>query len=135
MPTITLSTDTKDSVLNALKAKIDSGGAAGSIKIYTRTKPAGPGTAITAQVLLGTLALSYPCGDVVDGALTFDPITQDSQADATGTAPWARILASDGSAKADVDASVVGGQGFMQMNTTSVIINGPILISSCVITA
>ena len=48
MPTITLSTDTKDSVLNALKAKIDSGGAAGSIKIYTGTKPAGPGTAITA---------------------------------------------------------------------------------------
>ena len=34
MPTITLSTDTKDSVLNALKAKIDSGGAAGSIKIW-----------------------------------------------------------------------------------------------------
>ena len=135
MPTITLSTDTKDAVLNALKAKIDSGGAAGSIKIYTGAKPAGPGTAISNQVLLGTLALSYPCGDVVDGALTFDPITQDSQADATGTATWARILASDGSAKADVDASVVGGAGFMQMNTTSVIINGPILINSCVITA
>ena len=84
---ITLSTDSKDAVLNALKARIDAGGAAGSIKIYTGTKPAGPGTAITNQVLLGTLALSYPCGAVADGALTFDPITQDSQADATGTAP------------------------------------------------
>ncbi len=132
---ITLSTDSKDAVLNALKARIDAGGAAGSIKIYTGTKPAGPGTAISNQVLLGTLALSYPCGSVADGALTFGAITQDSQADATGTATWARIFDSAGNAKIDVDASVTGGSGFMQMNTTSVIINGPILINSCVITA
>lgn len=132
---ITLSDDSKDAVLNALKGRIDNGGAAGSIKIYTGTKPAGPGTAITNQVLLGTLALSYPCGAVAGGALTFGPITQDSQADATGTATWARIFDSNGNAKIDVDASVTGGSGFMQMNTTSVIFNGPILINSCVITA
>ena len=130
-----LSTDLKDAVLTALKGKIDGGGAAGSVKIYTGTKPAGPAVAITSQVLLGTLVLSYPCGAVADGALTFSPITQDSSADATGTATWARIFDSAGVAKIDVDASVVGGPGFMQMNTTSVIINGPILINSCVITA
>lgn len=132
---ITLSVDSKNAVLNALKAKIDGGGAAGYIEIYTGTKPAGPGTAITSQVKLGTLALSYPCGAVADGALTFGAITQDSQADATGTATWARVYDSTGVAKIDVDATVTGGTGFMQMNTTGVIINGPILINSCVITA
>lgn len=132
---ITLSTDCKDAVLNALKAKIDGGGAAGYIELYTGAKPAGPATAITSQVKLGTLVLSYPCGSVASGALTFSAITQDLLADATGTATWARVYDSTGAAKIDVDATVTGGSGFMQMNTTSVIINGPILINSCVITA
>lgn len=135
MPTITLSTATKSAVLTALKDQIDAGTGPGYVEIYTAPKPASPETAITTQVLLGTLTLSDPCGSVGSGALTFGAVTPDALADNNGTAAWARFYSSDGVARLDVDASTVGGSGFMQMNTTTVIINGPILINSCVITA
>ena len=71
-------------------------GTAAIITIYTGTQPTDADTAIGAQTLLATLTASGTSGVVSDGApgglLTWNSITDDSSADATGTAAWCRIL-------------------------------------------
>lgn len=135
MAVITLSNAAANAVLTSINDALNAGTGAATIKIYTGTKPAGPDAAITTQTLLGTLTCSDPAGSVASRALTFGAITQDSAADATGTATWARLADSEGVAVIDIDVTTTGGGGFLQLNTTSIVIGGPILISSFVITA
>ncbi len=134
MATITLSTTTGNSSLTQILNALNAGSTGATCKLYTGTKPTSPETAISTQVLLGTLTCSKPAGTVAAKVLTFDVITQDSSADNTGTATWARFADSTGTAVMDVDASTIGGAGFLQMNTTNIVAGGPITISSCVIT-
>lgn len=134
MATAKFSTTTKNAILDAIKAAIDSGGAAGTIKIYTGTMPASPDTGLSGQTLLGTLTFSYPCSSgAASGVLTMSAITQDSAADADGTAAWARCLNSAGSAKLDIDVSNTAGSGALKLNTTAILAGGPIGITSFVI--
>ena len=123
----------KNSTLAPIQTAIDAGAAGGKINIYSGTIPATVATAVTTQVLLGTLTFSDPCGAVSAGALTMGAITQDASADATGTATWARITDSDGNAKMDIDVTNTGGGGTLQLNTVNIVAGGPILISSFVI--
>ena len=124
----------KNSALDTIKAAMDAGAGAATIKIYTGTQPTTAADAITTQTLLGTLTFSDPCGTSASGTLTMSAITQDSAADATGTATWARIADSTGATVCDVDVTATGGGGTLQFNTTSFVINGPILISAFTIT-
>lgn len=78
----TVKTNRMNQVLNA----IDGGAGPGTLEI---------GTAGMATVL-AVLTLSDPCGAVAGDTLTFDPITDDAEADATGTAAEARIKDSTG---------------------------------------
>lgn len=134
MAIIRFVTAVKNSALDTIKTAIDAGSGAGTIKIYTGTQPTSPADAITTQTLLGTLTFSDPCGTSASGTLTMSAITQDSAADATGTATWARIADSTGATVCDVDVTATGGGGTLQFNTTSFVIGGPILISSFTIT-
>lgn len=107
-------------------------GTGATIKIYTGTKPAGPGTAIGAQVLLGTLTIAGGLGTYSAGVLTFGAITSDSAADATGTATWFRMATSGGT---DLLDGTVGTSGSdLNLNTTSIVTGGPIAISSMTLT-
>lgn len=133
MAIIRFLTAVKNSCLTPVKDAIDAGVGAGTVKIYTGTIPATPADAIVAQVLLGTLTFSDPCGTIAAGALTMSAITQDSAADASGTATWARIQDSAGVVVMDIDVTSTGGGGTMQLNTTNIVIGGPILISSFVL--
>lgn len=132
MATITLSDAAANDALTAILNKINAGSAVSypTIKIYNGTKPAGPDTAVGSQVLLGTLTCSATAGVVSSRQLNFNTITQDTAADATSTATWARIINRDNAAVIDVDVSTVGGTGFLQMNTVSIVSGGPILISA-----
>ena len=123
----------KDAVLAPIVTAIDAGSGAGTIKIYSGAIPANAATAITSQVLLGTLTFSDPCGTIADNALTMDAITQDSSADATGTAAWARIADSNGVTVMDINVTTTGGGGALTLNTTNIVIGGPILITSFII--
>ena len=125
----------KNSCLTPIRDAIDAGAGAGTVKVYSGSMPADVATAITAQVLLGTLTFSDPCGAVSAGVLTMSAITQDASADASGTASFARILDSAGVAVMDVDITTTGGGGTMQMNTTNIVAGGPILISAFTISA
>lgn len=123
----------KNSVLSPVQVAIDAGAGPGTVKVYSGIIPATPATAIGAQVLLGTLTFSDPCGAVATGALTMSAIAQDSAADASGTASFARIADSTGLTVMDIDVTSNGGGGTLQLNTTNIVIGGPILISSFVI--
>ncbi len=68
-------------VVNDIKAALDAGAGAATIKLYTGTMPATPETGITSQVLLGTCTCTDPVGTESGGTLTFSAITQDSSAD------------------------------------------------------
>lgn len=134
MAIIRFVTAVKNSALDTIKTAIDAGAGAGTIKVYTGTQPTSASDAITSQTLLGTLTFSDPCGTSASGTLTMSAITQDSAADATGTATWARIADSTGATVCDVDVTATGGGGTLQFNTTSFVIGGPILISAFTIT-
>lgn len=134
MATIHFRDVAKTAILNAIKADIDAGAAAGYLRIYSGAIPATPETAATGT-LLAELRLSYPMGSVTGSAstlaLVFSAITQDSSADASGTAGYARILRSDGTtAVFDCDISATGGGGTLQLNTTSIVAGGPVLVTS-----
>ena len=120
----------KDQVLAPVVAAIDAGTGAGTIKIYTGAIPANCSIAVTTQTLLGTLTFSDPCGTISSGTITMSAITQDSAADATGTAAWARVADSTGTTVMDLDITSTGGGGSLTLNTTNIVVGGPILITS-----
>jgi hypothetical protein len=118
---------------DAIKTAIDAGAGAGTIKFYTGTQPATADTALSGNTLLGTLTFTDPSAPAASGGvLTFSAITQDTAADATGTATWARIADSTGATVFDCDVGTSGAT--INLNTTSIVTGGPIQISSFTIT-
>lgn len=134
MAITTLSVTTRSALATALISQIDAGTGPATIAFYTGTQPAGPDTAITDQVLLGTLTCSDPSATQSAGVITFNTITQDSAADASGTAAWARLADSTGAGVADFKVTSASGDGAIKLNTTEVVVGGPISISGFTIT-
>ena len=130
MAVVRFASSIKNNVLTPIQTALDAGATGGTVKIYTGTIPTTPDTAVTTQTLLGELTLSKPCGTITNGVLTFGAVTQDSSANATGTATWARLSDGNGAAVMDIDISATGGSGAMQMNTTSIVATGPIIITA-----
>jgi len=135
--TIRFANATRDAMLDAITTAI---GNAGIIEIYTGTTPATPDTAIGAQVKLGTLTFASPpapgastTSDIWTAGQSSYLITQDSGADATGTAAWARILKANGTTKV-FDCDVATSGGVINLNTLSIVTGGPIQITSFTIT-
>jgi hypothetical protein len=111
-----------------IKAAIEAAVGAATLKIYTGARPA-TGAALGAQVLLGTLTFSQPCGTAANGVLSFDPISQDAAADASGTATWFRIEDGDGTFVMDGTITASGAGGDLTLNTTSIVEGGPISVT------
>ena len=130
MATIHLATTVKNAMLLPLADAINAGSAGGTITIYDGAMPSLPSVAPTTQKVLGVLTFADPCGTVATGALSITNITQDNAADNGGIATWARIADSSGVAVADIDVSNTGGGGVLQLNTTNIVKDGPILITS-----
>lgn len=112
-------------VLNA----IDGGAGAGLIRIYDGTRPATGGTATT---LLAELTCSDPSGSVSSAVLTFSSITQDSSANATGTATWGRIVDSTGTFCVDFNVGTSGAD--LNLNSASITSGVAVAISSFTLT-
>ena len=119
------------SLATVLLNAVDNDASPGYIEFYTGTMPAKPETAPGGgNTKLGTCTCSVTSGSVASGVYTFSAITMDSSADATGTATWARVRDGAGNACFDVDVSVTGGTGTVQMPTTSIVAGGPIAFNS-----
>lgn len=132
MAYIDLSLSLQNTVLTAIVGELDTGGAA-TIEFYNGTKPATRETAVTTQTKLGTVTCSATSGTVANGALTFNPITPDSMADATGNATWARVKNGAGTVMFDCPVSTIAGAGVLQLVSTHIEAGGPIVVSSLVL--
>lgn len=115
-----LSTTTRNAMADAVARLLDGG----SLKLYTGTQATDANTALGAQTLLGTLSLSATSAPAASGGvLTFNAITSDTDADATGTATWFRALKSDGTTVV-MDGSVgSSGTPNLLLNTDAIVIH------------
>ena len=105
-------------------------GASGLLRIYDGTRPASGGTATTLLAQLALSATSAPAAS--GGVLTFNAITQDSSADATGTATWFRVTTSGGTFVIDGSISTSGSD--LNLTTTAIVATQPVSVTSFVIT-
>jgi hypothetical protein len=111
-----VSTASRNTIIDAWTA-LSNGG---TIEIYDGSRPATPETAITTQVLLATLTFDATAfGSAASASATANAITADSAIDANGTAAWARIRTSGGTAVADCTVSATGGGGDIQFPTVA----------------
>ena len=104
----------------------------GFIKIYDGTQPATGDTSITTQNLLVTLTFGNPAfGAAVAGVITANAITSGT-AGASGTATWARLTKSDGTAVQD--GSVDTASANIVLNSTAISSGASVSCSSLTIT-
>lgn len=107
-------------------------GGSALLRIYDGTRPATGGTATNKLAELTCNATFAPGAS--GGVLTLNAITNDSSADATGTATWFRIVKSDGTTFV-LDGNVGTSGSDLNLNTTSIVIGGPVAVTSFTITA
>lgn len=113
---------------------IDGGAGAGLLRLYTDPQPA-TGAAVGAATLLGTLTHSNPAAASVSaGVITFDTITDDSSADASGECTWARSVDSTGAFVADWTVGDIGSGADIEMNNRDIVATAPIEAVSWTIT-
>ena len=128
---IKLSTAARNAMLDGITSTV---GGSAKLRIYDGSQPAGPGTAVTTQVLLAELTCNATFAPAASsGVLTLNSITQDSSADATGTASWFRIVTSGNTAVIDGSVSTSGAD--MNLNSTSIVSGGTVSITSATFTA
>ena len=124
------STPLRNARANAVAAEA---GNAALLRIYTAPRPANVGTAITSQTLLAELTCGTPFATSASaGVQTLNVITQDTSADAGGTASWFRLLTNGGTAVLDGDVSTANAD--LNLNTVTIVVNGPVQITSAVFT-
>ena len=125
-------TAVRNSMLDGITSYV---GNAAKLRIYDGTRPANPQTAVTSQVLLAELTGPTPfAAGASGGVLTVGTITDDSSADATGTASWFRLFKSDGTTVV-MDGDVGTSGSDLNLNTTSIVAGGPVQVTSYVLTA
>jgi hypothetical protein len=116
-----------NAAVNAKCALLDGG----TLKIYTAGSgvPAAVADAITDQVLLATLPLNGTAfGPASGGSASANTITDDSSADATGTAAFFRLLSSGGAA---VFQGTVGTSGCdLNMNSVAIQENAAVKVTA-----
>lgn len=114
--TVGLNVTIRNSRANAVRDALDAGGAAGFFRVYDGTRPATGGTATN---LLAELTMSYPSApNASGGTLTFNAITADSSANATGTATWGRLVTSAGAFVEDFSVGTSGAD--FNLNTVTI---------------
>jgi len=130
---ISLSNVAAQAACNAVVDLADGGTGAGDLLVYGGIEPTDADTAIGAQVLLGTLALSATAFsaavDAAPGATaTAAAITDDTSADATGTASFFRVVDGDGTVIWQGTCGTSGQQ--LNLVTLSIVAGQPIQVTS-----
>ncbi len=115
---------------DALSVLLDNG----YLRIYDGTQAATADTALGAQVLLAELRFNATAAPAASGGvLTFNAITQDSNANNTGTASWFRALKSDGSTVM-FDGTVGTSGSDINIATTAIVAGAIVGVTSAVYT-
>lgn len=106
-------------------------GNSGILRIYDGSRPATGGSATT--ILAELTCNATFAGAAAAGVLTLNAITQDSAANATGTATWARLFKSDGTTIV-MDLSVGTSGADINLNTVAIVTNAIVSVTSATIT-
>lgn len=123
----------RNTKLDAITTAIDAGPAAGTLEIRSGARPANADAAVTGTQL-ALLTFSDPSAAAASGGvLTANAISDDTSADATGTASWFRVEDSNGNAVMDGDVGTSGSD--LNLNSVSITAGGTVSITSFVITA
>lgn len=102
----------------------------GYLRIYDGTQAATADTALGAQVLLAELRFNATAAPATsNGLITFNAITADASANATGTATWYRALNVDGTTVV-MDGSVGTATSNLVLNSVSIVITGNVAVTS-----
>jgi len=123
---------------DAVVDRLDEGAGAAILSIYEAARPDKVDVAVGAQVLLATLVYSDPAfGAAADqnpnARATANAITDDSSADATGTAAWFRSSASDDGAAAlddHIDGNVGTSGEDLNLNTVSIVSGATVSVTA-----
>ena len=128
--TIGMSTNLRNARVDAITTFAGNGAL---LRLYDGTRPSTGGTATT---LLAELTCGTPfAASASGGVLTLGSITQDSAANAAGTATWFRLVKSDGTTHImDGSVTATGGGGDMELVTTSITTGQPVQVTSFTIT-
>jgi len=104
-------------------------GASAELKIFSGTQPAGGGAETTVLAELDCDVTAFAAA-AAGGVLTLNGITADTAANASGVATWFRIYQTGGTVWVmDGDVSATGGNGDMQLDDTSIVLNGTVSLS------
>jgi hypothetical protein len=129
----------------AAKAAVDALAAlanSGKLRIYDGAQPTDANTAVGAQVLLAELSLSSTAfgAAVASGSAgskvvtaTAATITDDSTADASGTAAWFRVVKSNGTSVV-FDGSVGTSGADLNLATVAIVAAADVAVTSFTIT-
>lgn len=113
-----------------LDAITTAAGNAALLRIYDGSRPATGGAATT---LLAELTCGTPfAAGASSGVLTLGSITQDSSANANGTASWFRIVTSGGTFVLDGNVGTSGSD--LNLTTTTIALGQPVSVTSFTIT-
>lgn len=123
--------------LNAKVDAIDTGGGTAVLRIYSGTRPDKVDTALSGNTLLAELNLSNPAfgaaaDDNPNAIATASAITDDSSANATGTASFFRVL--DRAGTAVIDGNVATSGADLNLDSVSITAGQTVSISSWTIT-
>jgi hypothetical protein len=102
----------------------------GLLSLYDGSRPATGGSATTLLAQLTGNATYAPAAS--GGVLTLNAITQDSSANATGTATWFRWTTSGGTFCFDGNVGTSGSD--LNLTTTSIVTGQPVSVTSWTIT-
>jgi hypothetical protein len=116
---------------------IDTGAGTAQLVIYDGTPPALVDTALSGNTVLAELALSNPAfgaaADAAPGATaTANAISDDTSANATGTATFFRLLDRNGTPR--VQGSVGTSGEALNLNTTSIVAGATVSVTSLTVT-
>jgi hypothetical protein len=110
-------------------------GNAALLRIYDGAQPTDADTAIGAQTLLAELTCGTPFAAAAsNGVLTAGAITQDSSANASGTAAWFRLVVAGGGTTI-MDGTVGTADADLILNNVTISAGGPVAVSSFVLTS
>jgi len=132
--TLTISTAARNAQATAQGDLLDAGPGPGLVRVYTAPRPAGPGTAPGAAVLLGEFTLNDPAfGAPANGVRTLDITPELSTLGlAAGDAAWARALDSTGAAVFDGKVTATGGGGDFTMPSVAVTLGMTLKLSGTI---
>jgi hypothetical protein len=121
-------------MLDALADRMDAGAGAGYFRIYSGTQPlpdsSETGT-LLAQCTANDPAFNSASDSIGDATVTANAISDDTSANASGTAGWFRAYDSNGNHVFQGDVTAIAGGGAMEIDDITIDAGGNVSIDSC----